>query len=102
MFRLVSFALIVSLAAFITGCSSGGRVSVTPPDDSTMLKATLEEIAAAGELGSGADNLESLLQQLKTTDTAKAEVLLADYSKLQTMNSPAAIKKQATAMLGKL
>lgn len=102
MSNTLRYCALLILAVFICGCGSDTSVKVTPQPQSNALKATLQDIAASGELGSGADGLPAQLEELKATDPAKGEALLADYEKLKTASGPEAIKAAAKAMADKL
>ncbi|MFK7777561.1 MAG: hypothetical protein QM501_05510 [Gimesia sp.] len=66
------------------------------------MKSALETIAKSGEAGSAAMGFRETLESLKKTDSAKADELLSDLDKLESAKSPAATKKIAKQMAGKL
>ena len=83
----------------VVGCSSESE-SVTPvsaPPAAQSAKATLEEIAETGELGSAAMTLR---ESLEAFDEGKA--LLTDLDALEALTDPAQIKAKAKEMAGKL
>ncbi|MFI4852244.1 MAG: hypothetical protein ACIAZJ_24310 [Gimesia chilikensis] len=102
-------ALLILLAVICTGCGGGGggdaenaateRNNVTSTDD---MKASLESIAQSGEMGSAAMGFRETLEELKKTDSTKADQLLSDLDKLEAASSPAATKKIAKSMADKL
>jgi hypothetical protein len=65
-------------------------------------KALLEEVAKTGELGSGAMEIRTSLEQLKATDSAKGTALLSDLDQLEKMSDPEQIKTKAREMSSKL
>lgn len=95
--------LVLALAScFAAGCGGTPAVKVEKPAPSAMLKASIEEIAASGQLGSGTEELQQQLETLKTTEPDKAAKLQEDYRALTKLSQPAAIKAKAKEMLGKL
>jgi len=103
MWNLLRYAVPVMFVVLLLGCSSEPPpVDVTPPDDLSLLKGGLQDIADSGELGSGVDAIPQLLESLKASDSAKGEELTADFAALQGLSDPAKIKAKAKAMLGKL
>ncbi len=87
----------------ILGCGEGYRVdvSVTPPPPPAA-KALLEEVAATGELGSGALAIRESLEQLRATDPAKAEVLIRELDQLATLGDPRYVRYKASQMAAQL
>ena len=95
--------VLLSLVALL-GCQPES-VSVDQPDAlpaAENAKAMLEGVAETGELGSGAMELRESLEEIKQTDAAKADPLLADLDALESLADPAAIKAKAKEMLDKL
>ena len=90
------------------GCGGGSDVevqNVTPPPEKTPVDAvrtTLETIAESGNGGSEVGAMMGSLEEMKATDPAKAEELLADANELMGMSSPAKIKAKAKEMIEKL
>lgn len=108
MFKCVcSLNAIVLLALLgMVGCGSGSS-SIAPPVAVTPaaappVKAMLSDVAASGELGSGASMIREGLEALKATDSAKAEGLLKDLDALEGLSDPAAIKSKAKSMADSL
>ena len=100
--RVIAAGLLV---VSVVGCGSGGppAVSVEPPPATDALKAMLEGAAASGQLGSGMVDVESQIQQLKTSGHAKADELATDFAELQKLDGKgAAFVKKAQEMAGKL
>jgi len=93
---------------FVVGCGAKTfeSVPVTPPaapPAAAKMKILLEDVAKTGEVGSGTEELKQLIEEIKKTDTAKGDALLAELDKLQAASgNPAAAKAKATEMLGKL
>ena len=94
--------LCLSLA--FAGCSGNDLpkpVSVTP-GASPALKQMLDGVAESGELGSGAEAIQTELDNLAKTDAAKAKALKADLEKMQKLSEPDEVKGLAKQMAGKL
>lgn len=88
--------------ALLAGCGNDVEsvpVEAPPPP---AAKALLTDVANSGELGSGASLIRDSLEQLKTTDPAKAEPLLKELDELEGMSDPAKIKAKAKSMADKL
>lgn len=99
--RLLSISL---FALALSGC--GGvpetKVSVPPTAIEANVRKTLEDYEKSGKLGSNISGLQSDINGIKASNSAKGEALLADYRELQTMTDPAMIKAKAKEMLGRL
>ncbi|QDT28937.1 hypothetical protein Enr10x_42850 [Gimesia panareensis] len=101
--------MLLMLTLICVGCGSGAdteaeqaaaeRNDVTSTD---AMKTSLESIAQTGEMGSAAMGFRETLEDLKKTDAAKADQLLSDLDKLEAASTPAATKKIAKEMAGKL
>lgn len=101
--NFLRIVLLLSIAAVI-GCQ-GESVSVDQPEAlpaAENAKVMLEEIAQTGEVGSGAMLLRESLEELKQSDAATADPLLADLDELEALTDPAAIKTKARQMADKL
>lgn len=102
MFRWGS--LLVLSVALLAGC--GGpedvKVQVQSSQITENLKASLEGMVKSGKTGSGLTSLESDINGIKTTDSAKGEELHKGFLKLQTASKPEEVKAIAKEMLGKL
>lgn len=82
------------------GDSDGSATNnITSTND---MKAALESIAKTGEMGSAAMGFRETLEELKQSDAAKADKLLADLDKLEAARNPTATKKIAKQMADKL
>lgn len=92
---------LILLVLVCAGCGDSGK-PVDAPAPSAMVKATLQDLATTGEMTNAVDSLEQQLLEMKATDPAKADALLADYQQLRTLPSPQAVKTKAKAMLEKL
>lgn len=71
------------LATLILGCSRQPppvRVQATPAMEKA--KATLQDLAKTGEVGSGLDEVRTALEELKKTDPGKADPLLKEVEAL--------------------
>jgi|GEM_PF-2552635 len=87
----------------VAGCNSDpGSIDVPVPAAETQLKSALDGLAQSGELGSGAEYLDSLVAELRTTDSGKAATLEADLQELKAARDPAQVKAKAKAMAAKL
>lgn len=94
----------LSLCVSLIGCSGNDLpkpVSVTPAA-SPALKQMLDSVADTGELGSGADAIQTELDNLAKTDEAKAKTLKSDLEKMQKLSEPDAVKALAKQMASKL
>lgn len=99
------FPVLVAFSAIGCGATQPSPVRVQPPAESSAAdtaKGVLEGVAESGELGSGGEELKMALEEMKSTDSAKAEELLQDYQKLESAGGGDAAKTQAKAMLDKL
>ena len=100
---ILRFLLLLAAVAMV-GCTDG-RV-VVPGEaavpTSSEAKTTLEEIAESGEVSSAAMTVREALEELKETDSAKADGLLSDLDELESMSDPEAIKAKAKEMADKL
>ena len=97
----------VALACILVGCGGSSTVGDTyvDTDQETQppaVKASLEEVAESGQLGSAGYEIREQLEMMKNSGDAKAEGLLADLDKLESAGNPAAIKKLAKEMADKL
>lgn len=91
------------LAVPMVGCSSDpGSIEVAVPAAETQLKSALNDLAQTGVLGSGAEYLDSLVAELRTSDAAKAATLEAELQELKAARDPAQVKAKAKAMAAKL
>jgi hypothetical protein len=99
-------AAIVLLLLVAVGCSGDvAPVKVeppAPPPASDAAKAILTSVVETGELGSGTEELKTVLDGMKTTDAAKADGLLKDLADLEKSRTPEEAKSKAQAMLRKL
>ncbi len=94
---------VLAMVAVMTGCgSSGTSVRVKPPAAQEQVKAGLQDLAKAGEITSGVMIIRQQLEEMKKTDSAKAEGLLKDLTELESLKGSAANKAQAHEILSKL
>lgn len=94
-------ALFLSMST--AGCNSDpGSIDVPVPAAETQLKSALNDLAQSGELGSGAEYLDSLVAELRASDAGKAATLEADLQELKAARDPAQVKAKAKAMAAKL
>jgi hypothetical protein len=103
--NLVKSLCVALFFAAAVGCGAvtdDDPVDVTPPSTTEKLKASLNDVAQTGQMGSGMMTIEQEIEKLRATDAAKADALKADYEQLKTMNNPAQAKAKAQEMLGKL
>lgn len=86
------------------GCSattSPTTVKVTPATSS--LKGVIDGIAQSGQIGSAGMELSAKYEELKKTDSAKADAIKADYDKLmKAEGKPDQVKQIATELSKKL
>jgi hypothetical protein len=97
------FCLCLALvgAAILAGCSNAPPsedITAAPPPAKKML----EDVAQSGQLGSSALSIRDSLEQMKATDEAKANELLAEMDKLEKMGNPNDVKAQAKKMADRL
>lgn len=103
-FSQIGRAVLMGLSLFVVGC--GGNDLPSPvavePAAPPALKPMLENVAATGELGSGAEAIQTELDNLAKTDDAKAKALKADLERMQKLSEPEAVKALAKQMTAKL
>jgi len=95
----------VTMSLAISGCGGGlpdDRVVVPSSAISESARKTLEGMEKSGELGSAITALESDINGIKSTDSAKGEALSKAYRELQGLSKPDEIKAKAKEMIGKL
>ncbi len=98
---VLGVALLLSLS--MMGCNSDpGSIEVAVPAAETQLKSALNDLAQTGELGSGAEYLDSLVAELRTSDSSKAAALESDLQALKAARDPGQVKAKAKAMAAKL
>jgi hypothetical protein len=92
------------LVASLVGCGgvSDSPVRVTPPPTTDSLKATLNEVVATGELGSGGSAIGLDIEKIRASDPAKADALQKTFDELMSTADPAQRKAKAQEMLSKL
>ncbi len=89
------------LMTVLIGCGGSQRVAVIPkppPDLATLLK----QIAETGQIDELKDAINTRIEQLESTNEAKATELATDFEDLQKLKAPMAIKDQARKMATKL
>jgi hypothetical protein len=97
-------ALVLVMLAI--GCSSqpgavSKRVQATPPLDKA--KAALQDVVKTGEVGSGLDDVQTYAEELKKTDSAKADSLSKQLATLRGKGGkPEEAKTAAKEILDKL
>ncbi len=95
---ILGLALVATL-----GCGSGNRVDVTvTPPPPPAAKLLLQEVAATGQLGSGAEAIREGLEMLKQSDPHKAELLLREFDQLSKAAHPHSVSAKAKALAAKL
>ncbi|MEQ1828020.1 MAG: hypothetical protein ABL921_18815 [Pirellula sp.] len=101
--RAIFLGMIV-LSASTVGC--GGikeeKIPVANSAIVTNAKKTLQNYEKTGKLDSAITGLESDINGISSTDSAKGEALLKDYRELVGLTDAAKIKEKAKEMLGKL
>lgn len=101
--QICVLGVVLLLAVSAVGCNSDpGSIDVPVPAAETQLKSALDDLARTGELGSGAEYLESLVTELRASDAGKAATLEADLQELKAARDPAQVKAKAKAMAAKL
>ncbi|TWU22982.1 hypothetical protein Pla52o_25160 [Novipirellula galeiformis] len=93
--RLICCVLLMSALVGCDGREQG--VAVEPPSSIQLAKAVLEEIASSGELNSSVEGLQDRLESVRESDPAKADELLAGYTKLMAIPRGNVSKIKATA-----
>ncbi len=93
--------LLLAVFGLFVGCGPAESVNIEPVQVTPVdtVKATLQDVANSGELGSGFDDFEQQIEALRATDAAKGDALAAGYEKLKACRTPDEIKRQAAAML---
>lgn len=105
MHKLIIRGMILSCLGMGLGCSVGPKeekISVQASNIEASIKKTLEEFAKTGQMGSALTSLESDINGIKASNSAKAQALMEGYKKLQLADSPDKVKEAANEMLGKL
>ncbi|MEW4455745.1 hypothetical protein AB1L30_23960 [Bremerella sp. JC817] len=82
----------------LVGCSENAPVTVTPPPAIKTLEVALDEINKAGEMGSIADELPRLVEEIKAADPDKGSALQKDLDELLAARGSAAVRAKAKAM----
>jgi hypothetical protein len=99
-------AVVVAALAFsFSGCGGGPvdeKISVAGSAIVDNIRKTLEEFEKTGKTGSALTSLESDINGIKTTDSAKGEALHKGFLELQQANTPEKVKAAAKAMLSSL
>ncbi|GAA4437210.1 hypothetical protein [Bremerella cremea] len=80
------------------GCSENAPVAVTPPPAIKTLEVALDEINKAGQMGSIADELPRLVEEIKVADPDKGAALEKDLGELLAARGGAAVRAKAKAM----
>ncbi len=102
-FRRLLLASVVCLAGCGAKTFDSVAVEQVAPAPTEQVKAVLQGVVQSGELGSGTMELRPLIEQIKATDAAKGDRLLADLTQLEGMaGNPGAAKAKAQEMIGKL
>ena len=100
---LAALGLAVLLSCLTLGCG-GGPVSETLPTaaEPPALKQVLEGIAQTGEVGSAGAEVRTRIEDLRKSDSAKADAMSRELTELEKMNEPAQIKAKASSMAARL
>lgn len=90
--------------ALLLGCGpkpqfEGGEQETNAEE---TVKSVLEQIAQTGQMGSDIGLMMQALEEMKATDSAKAEALLKDANDLMSTSGADAVKAKAKKMLEKL
>lgn len=104
--HLLCLAFVVSLGSAFVGCSQGVPeevITVSAANDPFFEpRSILERYKAGQKPGSEQSSFEALVNNVKAVDPAKAEILASGFEEIRNAKSPAAIKKIATELLGKI
>ena len=104
--RFDRFSLIAVLTCSLvaTGCGGPPDVKVTVQSSAivTSVRKTLEDFEKTGKMSSAISGLESDINGIKSTDSAKGEKLEKAYRELQGLTKPDDIKAKAKEMIGML
>lgn len=95
-------AAVIGVATIGCGGVKETKVSIETTAIEANVKKTLEEYAKTGQTGSSLTALESDINGIKATDSAKGNALMEDYNELLQADSPDKVKAKAQEMLGKL
>jgi hypothetical protein len=101
----VLLMLVLSISLVGCGAKTFESVAVEPlptVPPAQKAKTLLEGVASSGQLGSGAMELQTILEELKTTDAAKADQLLSDLKQLEAMPEGPGKAAKAKEMAAKL
>ena len=93
--------LVLVVLSVLIGCGGTQRIAVIPqppPDLATLLK----QVAETGQIDELKDAFNTRIEQLESTNEAKAKELATDFENLQKLKAPMAIKDQARKMAAKL
>lgn len=85
----------------LVGCGETAT-SVAPPSPAEKAIAELDRIAKTGMVDSAVFLVRENLEDLKSTDKAKAEELLQALDELEKMQDKEQVKKSAAEMIAKL
>jgi len=99
--NLLRISMLAAVLA-VAGCGGGPKPIQVQPPAAANAKATLQEVAQTGQLGSGMMQVRENLQQIKQTDAAKGNELLSELDALEKATDPETIKAKAKAMADKL
>ncbi|QDV24829.1 hypothetical protein [Aureliella helgolandensis] len=93
--------LVASLIVPMVGCGGVKEEKITVPSTAieASVRSTLEGYVKSGQVGSSLTSLESDINGIASTDSAKAESLKEKYLELQRATKPAEVKSTAEAML---
>lgn len=97
--------VVVTMSLAVSGCGGGPvdeKVTVQSSAIEANVRKTLEGFEKSGQTGSAMTALESDINGIKLSDSAKAEALTKLYRELQGLTKPADIKAKAKEMIGKL
>jgi len=97
--------VVVSLSLAVSGCGGGPvdeKIAVPVSAIEANLRKALEGFEKSGELSSGIGSLETDINGIRASDSAKAETLLKLFRELQGLKKPADIKAKAKEMISKL
>ncbi len=100
----LSVIAVFALSITVSGCGEPAEVPVKVQSSALITNArkVLEELEKSGKMGSSVTALESDLNGIRESDSAKGDQLIKNFRELQGLTAPDQIKAKAKEMLGKL
>jgi hypothetical protein len=101
-FKRFVLAAVLGVAAIGCGGVKETKVTVQTSAIEANVRKTLEDYEKTGKVGSNLTSLESDINGIKASDSAKGAALMEGYKQLQLADSPDKVKAAAKDMLSKL